>query len=200
MMRIAVVEYNPDWVKQFYANKTMILQAVEQFVTGVEHVGSTAVPNLSAKPTIDICIGVTTLNEVNERIIPPLQKLGFDYLPALESGIPERRYLQKLNEKSEHLVHIHIVVKGERLWNEYINFRDYLIAHPEEAHAYNLLKLELKEKFAYDREAYTNGKANFIQAILRKAIVWKSDDKEKNNENNLAASTASYSRDLYNRK
>lgn len=165
---IGIKEYDTNWPKIFEIEKKHILKSVGAYIEAIEHVGSTAVPFLAAKPTIDICIGVSSLELANQQIINPLEQLGYHYLPHLESTIPERRYLQKLNDKGEHLFHIHIVAIDKRLWKEYIGFRNYLMTHPEEMKSYIELKHHLKEKFAHDRNAYTEGKSMFIKDILSK--------------------------------
>jgi GrpB-like predicted nucleotidyltransferase (UPF0157 family) len=169
---IHLQEYDKNWPKIYHEEKNDILKTAGKWIEGIEHVGSTSVPGLIAKPTIDICIGVTSLSQAEQDILKPLQAVGYEYIKDLEIGIPERRYLQKLNEKGEHLFHIHVVVINDKLWNEYIRFRDYLIANPEEAQVYASLKLELKEKFSHDRKAYTEAKSDYIATILNKAQIW----------------------------
>lgn len=168
---IAVEDYNPHWPILFKAEKDSILNAVSQWIAAIEHIGSTAVPGLTAKPTIDICIGVKSLDNTKTHVIPFLQKIGYCYLPELEAYIPERRYLQKLDQNGNHLFHIHIVIINEKLWNDYLTFRSYLIAHPQDAKAYAALKTELKNKFAHDRKAYTEGKADFIKRLEQKNLI-----------------------------
>jgi GrpB-like predicted nucleotidyltransferase (UPF0157 family) len=166
---IYVQEYNPEWINLYAMERNKISSKAGAHIKHIEHVGSTAVPNLAAKPTIDICIGVGELNAESGEIISKLFELGYEYLPHLEIMIPERKYLQKLDNAGNHLFHIHIVAHGSRLWKEYTEFRDYLINHTAEAVEYQKLKKQLAKLYSNDREAYTEGKAKFIKAILEKA-------------------------------
>ncbi|MBS0351971.1 MAG: GrpB family protein [Proteobacteria bacterium] len=163
-----IEKYNEHWRQSFELEKSAILKIAAQWIEKIEQVGSTAVPNLPAKPTIDICVGVNSLEIADSHIVNTLiTQLGYIYLPELETTIPERRYLQKLDVNGDHLVHIHIVKIDEHLWNEYINFRDYLIANPEVTNNYADLKIKLKNQFGHDRKLYTAGKAKFIQEALK---------------------------------
>jgi GrpB-like predicted nucleotidyltransferase (UPF0157 family) len=108
------------------------------------------------------------LNTESSKIITKLLELGYEYLPQLETMIPERRYLQKLDNIGNHLFHIHIVVNESRLWKEYNEFRDYLINHTAQAIEYQKLKEQLAIQYSNDRQAYTEGKAKFIKDILEK--------------------------------
>ena len=121
---IILEDYNPMWLTLYSQEKEKILSAIpRQSIEAIEHVGSTAVPGLKAKPTIDICIGMNLLVQCNADFINSLQSIGYQYLPELEHFIPERRYLQKLTKDGTHLVHIHIVEFNGKLWKEYIGFR-----------------------------------------------------------------------------
>jgi GrpB-like predicted nucleotidyltransferase (UPF0157 family) len=163
---IIIKDYDKNWPKLYELEKNIMLISIGKWVKAIEHVGSTSIPGLSAKPTIDICIGVKFLTQADKYLLTPLQQFGYEYIQALETDIPERRYLQKLNNKGEHLFHIHIVVFGSRLWKEYIGFRDYFITHPDKLKDYADLKCKLKEQFYSDRESYTVGKSDFIKKIL----------------------------------
>lgn len=163
---IEIESYNPNWAEMFKVEREIILKNNKDYIQDIQHVGSTAVPELAAKPTIDICIGVESLEIADKYIISSLQLIGYDYLQFLEEGIPQRRYLQKLDDTCKHLFHIHIVVKDGLLWNEYINFRDYLIKNPYIAKEYEEHKLKLKELYSSNRNLYTEGKAEFIKNII----------------------------------
>ncbi|MFN8771073.1 MAG: GrpB family protein [Neisseriaceae bacterium] len=166
--KIEIEEHNPNWAEMFKIERELILKNSQDYIEDIQHVGSTAVPGLAAKPTIDICIGVKSLEIADKYIISSLKLMGYDYLQFLEEGIPQRRYLQKLDDTCKHLFHIHIVVKDGVLWNEYINFRDYLIKNPHIAREYEEHKLKLKELYSSNRNLYTEGKAEFINNIISK--------------------------------
>ena len=128
---IEIVPYNPDWPRQFELERAAILAAIKPFVSSIEHVGSTAIPGLVSKPVIDILIGVRRLKDA-PLFIPPLQALGYTYIPSLEVDIPERRYLQRIVE-NEHTHHLHIVEPRTAFYRDHILFRYYLRAHPDDA-------------------------------------------------------------------
>jgi GrpB-like predicted nucleotidyltransferase (UPF0157 family) len=142
-------------------------------IIDIQHVGSTAIPGISAKPIIDIQIAATSLEEMKVIAIPALQKLGYEYW--FENPDPERMFFVKgmppFGEKRTH--HVHIVEPSSKHWQGKILFRDYLIAHPEVAETYQQLKIKLAQQYTHDREQYTDAKTNFINDILQKATIWK---------------------------
>ena len=107
----------------------------------IEHVGSTAVPGLGAKPVIDVMVGLSRLAQAEDRIAA-LEAAGYEYVRKYERQRPERRYFRKprLGPRG---VHLHCVVEGSHFWVRHLAFRDYLHAHPESAAAYYKLKREL---------------------------------------------------------
>jgi GrpB-like predicted nucleotidyltransferase (UPF0157 family) len=161
---IFVVPYDPVWPHLFLDEKQRIEAAIHQYISAIEHVGSTAVPGLASKPVIDILIGVHDLSDA-PFFIPPLLTLGYVYIPELELDLPERRYLQKISAGA-HTHHLHIVEPDTQFFIDHIRFRDILRAHPELAHAYVELKQTLAKKYRYDRAAYTDAKSSFIQKVL----------------------------------
>jgi GrpB-like predicted nucleotidyltransferase (UPF0157 family) len=168
MDEITIVEYNPLWSQQFEEEATKIWQVLgNELVTRVEHFGSTAVPGLAAKPIIDLLVGVHSL-EAAKCYVPSLKALGYVYWR--EDPRPGRMFLVKgmppYGLQRTH--HLHIVEADSDLW-ERVLFRDYLRSHPEEAHQYAALKHQLAECFQTDREAYTNAKTDYIQAVMAKA-------------------------------
>jgi GrpB-like predicted nucleotidyltransferase (UPF0157 family) len=132
----------------------------------IEHVGSTAVPGLGAKPVIDIMLGVSALLEVEARIAQ-LGSRGYEYVPEHEAQLPARRYFVKPPTRPR-TFHLHCVVRGSDFWQSHLEFRDFLREHPEMAAAYLELKQELAARFRTDRVAYTDGKSAFISSILEK--------------------------------
>lgn len=132
----------------------------------IEHVGSTAVPGLGAKPIIDIMLGASALPEVEARI-GQLASRGYEYVPEREAQLPERRYFVKPRTRPR-TFHLHCVVRGSDFWESHLEFRDFLREHPETAAAYLELKQELAARCRTDRVAYTEGKSAFINSILEK--------------------------------
>lgn len=170
-MTIELRKYDPTWKQQFDLEKQKIIAAVGPWIRAVEHIGSTSIPNMLAKPTIDIAIGVTSLSLADQHLLNVFEKWDYLYLPKLEAQIPERRYLQKLDEEGRHLFHLHILLYDGELWKNHLRFRNHLISHPEEAKTYADLKRTLKEKCDDNREQYTLGKKEFVERILLEASL-----------------------------
>ena len=161
---IEVVPYDPLWLQMYVEESQRILALIGSYVERIEHIGSTAVPGLAAKPVIDILIGVHNLADA-PLFIPPLISLGYEYKPEHESVFPERRYLHRIiNNRHSH--HLHMVEPESEFFKVQLRFRDILLVNPEEAARYAALKIELAAKFRDDREAYTDGKSALINEIL----------------------------------
>ncbi|WP_270180984.1 GrpB family protein [Alkalihalobacillus sp. CinArs1] len=161
---VHLVEYDENWPKQYEKEKQTILQAVDVFA--IEHIGSTSVEGLSAKPIIDIAVGVHDLKVV-ESLKAPLERAGFVYVhkPELE----DRRFFRK-GEWGKGTVHVHVCEYEGSQWKEKLAFRDYLRAHPDAAQEYEALKQHLASKYKDDRPTYTKEKEPFINRILVKGI------------------------------
>lgn len=166
---VKVVDYDPNWPLIFEREKARILGVIGKKVVAIEHVGSTAVPGLGAKPIIDIMVGIRHLSDA-EGCIGPLETIGYEYSPEYEVSIPERRYFRKgpSNVPNKHY-HLHMVEYDSDFWRRHLLFRDCLRAHPHAARAYHRLKKELAAKYRFDREAYTEAKTLFIESIVAKA-------------------------------
>lgn len=167
---IDIVAYNPEWAVQaeFEINKLREILPSSKIID-VQHVGSTAIPGMAAKPIIDIQMAVHSLEEMKVIAVPALQKLGYEYW--YENPDPERMFFVKgmppFGEKRTH--HVHIVEPTSKHWSGKIDFRDYLIAHPEAVKEYQDLKIKLAQQYTYDREKYTNAKGEFVNKILKLA-------------------------------
>jgi len=160
---IEVVPYNSHWPQMFEAEAALIKKALGNNCIAIHHIGSTAVPGLSAKPVIDILPVVKSLIEV-DRKAEAMQQIGYQALG--EYGIPLRRFFQKGGDLRTH--HVHVFEKSNPAIRRHLQFRDWLRSHPEDAKAYQELKLELASKFPNDSESYVKGKAAFIQSIAAK--------------------------------
>jgi GrpB-like predicted nucleotidyltransferase (UPF0157 family) len=131
---ITVVAYDPEWPLRFERERTLLASVFAGTGALIEHVGSTAVPGLGAKPIIDIMVGVSRLSDA-ERRIPALEAQDYEYVPAYEAQLPERRYFRKPSVGPRGY-HLHCVVTDSEFWVHHLAFRDYLRAHPESAAAY----------------------------------------------------------------
>ena len=165
---VVVVPYDPRWPELFEEERVRIEQAIGSFVEEIEHVGSTAVPGLAAKPVIDIMVGVRSLQH-SPVLVERLSGIGYLYLPELERVFPLRRYFQKLRD-GRRTHQIHLVERSNSVWwDRHVLFRDHLRSHPEVAEEYASLKYELSGRFREDREAYTGAKTAFISGCVRRA-------------------------------
>ena len=166
---VIIVEYNPQWPIMYEEEKAKILGAIGRKITAIEHIGSTAIPGLGAKPIIDIMVGVRRPAEAEE-CIEPLQIIGYEFVPPEKAGIPERRYFRKraLGMRTHHL---HMVEIGGEFWETHLLFRNRLRANPSITKQYYVLKQRLAEQYGSDREGYTEAKTPFIQSVLAKAYT-----------------------------
>lgn len=160
---VEIVDYDPRWPAMFEEEKARILGACGEWLAAVEHIGSTSVPGLPAKPIIDVMPGLRRLED-GVHCIEPMQKLGYQYLG--EYGIPERLYFNKGIPRTHH---VHMFEVGHHQWDRHLLFRDYLRNNPEVLAAYAELKRELAERYRDDRDAYTDAKTEFVRNIERRA-------------------------------
>jgi GrpB-like predicted nucleotidyltransferase (UPF0157 family) len=160
---ILVLEYDPQWPTLFKKEKEAILAALGRRLLMVEHIGSTAVPGLAAKPVIDIAVGIQSLAE-SPILIPCIESLGYIYDPILEQLVPERRFFWKGTPKV-HTYHLHLAEPDHPVLLRPLRFRDYLRRHPDVAEKYGLLKRELAKRCGQDMDAYVNGKTAFIEQV-----------------------------------
>jgi len=159
---ITVVDYDPLWPKMFEEDKEAIQRALGPLVHGVEHVGSTSVPGLAAKPIIDIMLGVKV--DDLDRIIEPLKRIGYEYNPDWEISMPLRRYFRRLGPDGTNTHHLHAVALGGAFWARHLRFRDYLRAHPDKAQEYGALKKTLAGRRQGSID-YTFAKTEFIRSV-----------------------------------
>jgi GrpB-like predicted nucleotidyltransferase (UPF0157 family) len=164
---VVVVDYDPQWPSQYEEEKERILDVIGYVAVAIEHIGSTAVPGLGAKPIIDIMVAVARLADA-ERCIEPLQEIGYEYVPEYNDLIPERRYFHK-GPPGARTYHLHMVELTSEFWERHLLFRDSLRVHPEEAQRYDQLKKDLAAKFGSDRDGYTEAKTSFIESVIAKA-------------------------------
>lgn len=132
----------------------------------VEHVGSTAVPGLAAKPVIDVLLGAASLSVIESRI-PALSKRGYAYVSKYERELPMRRYFVNASVGGLR-VHVHAVEERSTFWRDHLGFRDILRANGKVRSEYQALKLRLAVQHAEDKSAYTSAKGPFIQAVVGK--------------------------------
>jgi GrpB-like predicted nucleotidyltransferase (UPF0157 family) len=169
---ITLVPYNQEWPRMFEQEMNHLLSCLPQsLIRRIEHFGSTAVPNLAAKPIIDMLVEVTSLEETKKRIVPILTFQGYEYFwrPTWGDDVPPYyAWFIKRDAQGHRTHHIHMVEHDFEHWDR-LFFRDYLRAYPDVAKEYEILKLRLAESFATDRVAYTQAKMEFIEKITHTA-------------------------------
>jgi len=167
--QVTIVAHDPSWEEIFREEAERLRVIFKQEVIAIHHIGSTAIPGISAKPFIDILIEVRSINRI-DHYNSMMQKEG--YIPKGENGLPGRRFFIKGDE--EHRTHhVHIYEKGHADVARHLDFRDYLRTHPDEASSYSALKQELVQKFSTDIDAYQEGKSELIKELEQKAAQWK---------------------------
>ena len=168
---VKIASYDAKWPVIYAREKDLILGVIDGKVAGIEHVGSTAVPGLGAKPIVDIMVGLEKLSEAKD-CVEPLKRIGYEYVPEYEKEIPERRYFRKGPDgvPNKHF-HLHMVERGGDFWKQHLLFRDYLRCHRDVAQRYHRLKRDLARKYASNREAYTEAKTSFIESVVAKALA-----------------------------
>jgi GrpB-like predicted nucleotidyltransferase (UPF0157 family) len=165
---IVIADYDPAWATMYEAERERICAELGKWVLGIEHVGSTSVPGLAAKPVIDIMPGVSSLADA-DRCTDGMRRLGYEYVPEFEHHLPGRRYFRKGHP--ERKWHVHLVEAGGEFWLRHLAFRDYLRAHPDSAADYAALKRKLAAQYPHDALAYTEAKSDFILGIEEKAAA-----------------------------
>ncbi|MFL5483228.1 MAG: GrpB family protein [Gemmatimonadaceae bacterium] len=160
---VRIVPYDQTWPALFQAERVAIDSVLKNFgvAATIEHIGSTSVPRLAAKPILDMVVGVEDASLFTVAITA-LQETGYIYRG--EQGIPGRHFFRRGVPRQHH---VHLVVRDSDLWCDYLAFRNHLRAHPDEARAYADLKHALAARFPRDRESYIAGKAQFVARILR---------------------------------
>lgn len=155
---------NPAWPARFHALRDEILTACGGLLIAIEHIGSTSIPGLAAKPVIDIMPGIRTFED-GARCAAPLQALGYDYRG--EFGIPGRHFFRKDDPATgERIANVHMYAVGHDEWIAHLAFRDYLRAHPEWRDRYEALKQGLAARYAGDIEAYAEAKTEFVKEVV----------------------------------
>lgn len=176
--RVELTAPNPEWPKLFAEAATEFKTILGNNCFDIHHIGSTAIPNIYAKPIVDVLPIVKDIRLV-DALNPQFEALG--YVCMGEYGIPGRRFYWKSQEKRTH--NIHLFEQGASESTRHVAFRDFMRQHEDYARAYSVLKCCLAEVFSEDIEQYVNGKASFVQLIDYQAGVAR--EKQLNAEDNI---------------
>jgi GrpB-like predicted nucleotidyltransferase (UPF0157 family) len=165
---IRIVEHDPGWAAQAADELRRVAGALGALAVRLEHVGSTAVPGLSAKPIIDLQVSVAAL-EPRERYVDALGRLG--YLFAPDPATPDYHYFARPPERP-HTHHVHVCAADSHHEHRHVAVRDFLRAHPDEAAAYAAVKRAVAERHPQDRLAYVAGKDRYVVELEARALRW----------------------------
>ena len=174
---LTIADYDPRWPALYTEERERIVAAIGSWVADIQHVGSTAVPGLAAKPIIDIMVAIQREDEML-CCITPLVKSGYECMG--EYGIPGRIFFRKLTDTPEpgqmhagvaRTHHLHMFPAGHLDWDRHVAFRDYLRSHLDTLRDYETLKRDLASQFPTDMEAYTDAKTDFIRGIEKAALA-----------------------------
>lgn len=168
---IIIKPWNKRWQAWYQKEREIITENLgRDRVVKIDHIGSTAIPGIHAKPCVDILLQVPQSTKL-QSIIKKLKELNYEYIHKPENPPPHMMFVKGYTKRGfkGQTAHIHVRYPGD---HDELIFRDYLIHHPEDAMAYGELKLQLAETHKNDREAYTEAKTEFIHKVLKKATAF----------------------------
>ncbi|MDC0035121.1 GrpB family protein [Chloroflexi bacterium] len=168
---IEISDYQSEWQRQFLQIRNAILPALSEITTQIEHVGSTSVPGLPAKPIIDIDVVITSKSDFNS-VKSKLEAMGYQYLG--DQGVPYREAFRCRPEDINH--HLYVCEDGILALQNHITLRDHLRKNVGDRNRYGILKRKLAKQFKNDIDAYVEGKTNFIIEILSKYGIKELDE------------------------
>lgn len=189
MRKVEVVLHSPMWQEMFEDESKYVANALGENAIAIHHIGSTAIPHIYAKPIIDLLVEVKDILKVDKQNVA-METLGYQVMGEL--GISGRRYFRKNNQEDIRTHHIHIFEVGSAQIERHLVFRDYMIAHPEDAQRYSELKKQLAIENPTNIDGYVDGKSGFIEAIDKKAAQWQINLLKDNEDENLCSSNKIY--------
>jgi GrpB-like predicted nucleotidyltransferase (UPF0157 family) len=163
--RVELVDHDPAWAELYEQERELLADVFDGRAVGIEHIGSTSVPDLCAKPIVDVLVGLQEL-ELTDEQVAAMERLGYRYLG--EHGLPGRLFFRK--EPRTH--HVHVVQHGGEVWERQITFREALRSDEEERRRYDEYKRRLAAE-GHPREAYSELKTPFIRAVEARARARK---------------------------
>ncbi len=155
--------YSQQWKSLYEREVIRIRDVIGDLVIDIQHIGSTAIPNMTAKPIIDIAVMLPSFDKAKE-LIKPLNGLGYNYDEPASSS---ERYFFRKGEPTQY--HLSLTVPNVSFWHRQILFRDYLISHPSVAKEYEELKIKMIKKDPTGEEDYLKAKGPFVQKVLKLA-------------------------------
>ncbi len=166
---VTIVDYDDSWPLRFEAEAVAVREALGPVGLRVDHVGSTSVPGLAAKPIVDLQVSVASLQPM-DTYREPLRSIGYEHFEWLnEDGVDDYPYFAKPPEPPR-AFHIHVAESGSYHERRHLAFRDWLRAHPEDAAAYERVKRNLATREWATTDEYANAKTAFIVTVTAKAL------------------------------
>ncbi|HTF04626.1 MAG TPA: GrpB family protein [Bacteroidia bacterium] len=199
-MKIQFEEYTSTWVEDYRNEERALIKTLDGLFVSMDHIGSTSVPGLGAKPIIDILVGLKDETYL-DRVIAPMMNSGYTYFKKYETDMPYRRLFVKLKPITDTpspeiidvddeyntgeffvpLVNIHVVVKDTHHWTRHIAFRNFLRTHPDVKNKYYELKRSLsQQEFSHHLE-YNEAKNSFVKENEQLALTWFQNQAERDN-------------------
>ena len=169
---VMLAPHQEEWTRNAERTIQVLNRLLEPAAVDIQHIGSTAIPSIHAKPIIDLVVGVRNLDDILSYIELLKQH---DIVFRGEDVAGQLLFVMGDFEKDTRTHHIHVVRWNEAEWNNYINFRDYLNRYPDKAMQYDAYKKKLAAQFADDRGSYTTGKQKLIDRLLNEAHMWRSE-------------------------
>ena len=165
---IILSEHKPVWRQNYLKEKTALEHSIGiENIVRVNHIGSTAIPGLIAKPTIDILVEIKD-DADTRRLISNMQSSGYIHIERPTTPVPGMFFVKGYTAQGfrGQVFHVHVRYSGD--WDE-LHFRDYLLTHPQIANEYGKLKIELQKKYEHDRDGYTDAKTDLIERVTKLA-------------------------------
>lgn len=162
---VGLVEHDPRWSERFAAERERLMLALPGVFVDIAHIGSTPIAGLQAKPIIDLLAGVRSMDEVFA-LADPLCANGYSASAEFNRTMVDRQFFLR-HAHGERTHHLHVVVHDSEAWRERVAFSRLLGSDADLRQRYEALKTDLVERHADDREAYTEGKSDFIRAAIR---------------------------------
>jgi GrpB-like predicted nucleotidyltransferase (UPF0157 family) len=163
--KVELFSYNEAWKLEFEREKEILSNILKDNALDIQHIGSTAIPGLCAKPIIDVAVAVANLEKLKE-LIPLMLSSGYDVLDSIET---KGEILARKGSSECRTHYIHIEVINSEYWKNHILFRDYLLKYPENIKLYEQIKQKFAADYKDDRKKYTEEKNAFIKNILKLA-------------------------------
>ena len=163
---VKLTPHNPKWLSIFEKEKQALFRILGDLVVDIQHIGSTSIPGIQAKPIIDISVGIKSMKD-SRKFIPLLESIGYEYRPDFGGPTIQLLFVRGPEEKRTH--YLHLMKHNGSIWKNDLTFRDFLRKDKKRAKQYSELKQDLAAKYADNRATYTASKADFIHQTIKLA-------------------------------